>query len=680
MYDTNWMKPQSNYSNDPCMMNPENCTLGITFNIWESFSFSGELFNSGAVSKKYLMSTGGDFNAVSGEAWPGFSIYHEGLNIIGLVSTGTKVWTLSVSGQLYNNTWTQIGLRFVTPNLEDPNLALTADGLEKMGGLEMYINLEKVGQTILPDSTARGSTTWIPQPRLTADGSPNGQPVMMFGCHQNSKLKLTNKFTGFAGTDGAPALIDEAVIWNHRLPDRELPYMYGGFSPDFGNVNADQFGAMLGGVDLEDPEQAAAAQAVLQAMLMGPPTTLPPFPTRTPIPTTVQTTTLSPEEEAALKLTTTTTTQKPVETIDDLRRGILSKQNIMSSMLGTSGATQGQDPKEVEGRFSLAVVASALLTGDPENVKKWNAVENEPIHMHEGPAKTVRELENYMLAWVGSVNTSADRDGQDFKTLFFNSKDDTMRYSTKADDIVMNVDKLPLGPIRGAGEVRLSYPDYSGWEWAEAKSKWKNVKDNFTVPTGMYEGIDGCQDLPVTILTAVYNGMTYISPRRRNPVNIKSETLRIDTKVISVRTRMEPDPMDGDITTVYQCQPDSKYMQWNPVRLTLWHNEVARAKRTLLWHSDEYWEGLEVRRCVWWNDNFGVTGAWDDTPCKVVATDDEKTNCECSKFGMYAVLAELLEAPDEANGAMWILIIKWVGIILGTILLTLFIAVVFLSP
>ena len=196
----------------------------------------------------------------------------------------------------------------------------------------------------------------------------------------------------------------------------------------------------------------------------------------------------------------------------------------------------------------------------------------------------------------------------------------------------------------------------------------------------MYEGIDGCQDLPVTILTAVYNGMTYISPRRRNPVNIKSETFRIDTKVISVRTRMEPDPMDGDITTVYQCQPDSKYMQWNPVRLTLWHNEVARAKRTLLWHSDEYWEGLEVRRCVWWNDNFGVTGAWDDTPCKVVATDDEKTNCEWSKFGMYAVLAELLEAPDEANGAMWILIIKWVGIILGTILLTLFIAVVFLSP
>ena len=87
---------------------------------------------------------------------------HEGIEIVAVVSTGERVWELRVKGQLLNNTWTQIGVRFQMPDLENPNIAKLAAkgeaGLEKMGGLEMYINLEKVGHTILPDASDRGST------------------------------------------------------------------------------------------------------------------------------------------------------------------------------------------------------------------------------------------------------------------------------------------------------------------------------------------------------------------------------------------------------------------------------------------------------------------------------------------------------------------------------------------
>eukprot|EP00091_Calanus_sinicus_P006112 TRINITY_DN16717_c1_g1_i1.p1 TRINITY_DN16717_c1_g1~~TRINITY_DN16717_c1_g1_i1.p1 ORF type:complete len:107 (-),score=18.93 TRINITY_DN16717_c1_g1_i1:2-322(-) len=106
----------------------------------------------------------------------------------------------------------------------------------------------------------------------------------------------------------------------------------------------------------------------------------------------------------------------------------------------------------------------------------------------------------------------------------------------------------------------MQYPDYSGWEWEEANAKWENVKDNFTVPTGMYANIPGCREKPLTILTAVYNGLPKIAAKRRNPVTIRSKNFFIDSKVISVRTKVSSDPIVGDITDTYQCEPEEEYM------------------------------------------------------------------------------------------------------------------------
>ena len=58
-----------------------------------------------------------------------------------------------------------------------------------------------------------------------------------------------------------------------------ISYLF--LAPDFEEVDANAFNAMVGNVDLESDNQAGLAQEVLEAMLLGAPTTTPDIPTRT---------------------------------------------------------------------------------------------------------------------------------------------------------------------------------------------------------------------------------------------------------------------------------------------------------------------------------------------------------------------------------------------------------------
>ena len=52
-------------------------------------------------------------------------------------------------------------------------------------------------------------------------------------------------------------------------------------------------------------------------------------------------------------------------------------------------------------------MAAAVLGGDEDNVNKWDCV-GEMYPEKEGAPKSLREMEWYMLDYVGSVNVSAD--------------------------------------------------------------------------------------------------------------------------------------------------------------------------------------------------------------------------------------------------------------------------------
>ena len=44
-----------------------------------------------------MISTGGDYDSTLGQAVPGISIHHYGLDLIAVVSTGEDVWELKVN-------------------------------------------------------------------------------------------------------------------------------------------------------------------------------------------------------------------------------------------------------------------------------------------------------------------------------------------------------------------------------------------------------------------------------------------------------------------------------------------------------------------------------------------------------------------------------------------------------
>ena len=85
-------------------------------------------------------------------------------------------------------------------------------------------------------------------------------------------------------------------------------------APDFAGVSADAFNAMVGNVDLKSDNQAGLAQDVLEAMLLGPPTTTPAIPTRTQDPDA--TTSSSSTTTEAVATSTSTTTQAAEGKID----------------------------------------------------------------------------------------------------------------------------------------------------------------------------------------------------------------------------------------------------------------------------------------------------------------------------------------------------------------------------
>ena len=131
-------------------------------------------------------------------AYPGLSLYHEGMDIVALVSTGEDVWRLQVRGPTDNETWVNYGKKNLTfkdfflpksraevtestytihkaaayddfsgVNFIDPkNMDVKADMKNNQGGLALYVDAKLVGKSLAP----------LPRPkRLTSNSTRYGQ-------------------------------------------------------------------------------------------------------------------------------------------------------------------------------------------------------------------------------------------------------------------------------------------------------------------------------------------------------------------------------------------------------------------------------------------------------------------------------------------------------------------------
>ena len=177
--------------------------------------------------------------------------------------------------------------------------------------------------------------------------------------------------------------------------------------------------------------------------------------------------------------------------------------------------------------------------------------------------------------------------------------------------------------------------------------------------------------------------------------------------MISTQVDITPDTYDFEYDPVERCLPDLNYMTYNPIRAILYHKtpgnaRIMKRKRNLLWHSDmrrigfqddDGKEWIEVRQCAWWNEKFGTNGAWDPKYCtlieempdpqaekegkegKTIKSDDEKTICECRRFGAIGVVKELTEKYKLAGKkcSTMIRILKYAGIGVSILLSLVFI-------
>ena len=65
--------------------------------------------------------------------------------------------------------------------------------------------------------------------------------------------------------------------------------------------------------------------------------------------------------------------------------------------------------------------------------------------------------------------------------------------------------------------IRLEYPRPDRGEWKLPNQTWDNIKDTWSVPTGMFRDQPNCNDKPLTVVTTILNGYGKAAPKRRNP-------------------------------------------------------------------------------------------------------------------------------------------------------------------
>ena len=154
-----------------------------------------------------------------------------------ILSTGEDTWEVRVLGCLpTNNTWTNIALRWEQPRFNDQRSYEAAreeykDDMTKMGGLQLLINLELVGHSLLPEekdcTCSFAGCDQSNETLIECGGSSQAQdplypPTMMIGCH---KTNNTPVFRHFAG-----GVFDEVVFWNKYIPDSKKQMFLGGWS------------------------------------------------------------------------------------------------------------------------------------------------------------------------------------------------------------------------------------------------------------------------------------------------------------------------------------------------------------------------------------------------------------------------------------------------------------------
>jgi len=139
-------------ADDLCIQDPSNCPEGFAVSLFykNSFSFNPQDLEEKDLTKfkrRYILSTGGGLGS------PGVGIFLKGPYLGADLSTGNSTWSLTIKGTLPRNaTWNNIAIRWKPPvTTQEAYNNLTAEKrFDEIGGLEVFLNLDKIGHIIEP--------------------------------------------------------------------------------------------------------------------------------------------------------------------------------------------------------------------------------------------------------------------------------------------------------------------------------------------------------------------------------------------------------------------------------------------------------------------------------------------------------------------------------------------------
>ena len=631
-----------------------------------------------------MFSTGGDYDKDLGKSVPGFALYHQGLDVIAVVSTGEDVWELRVRGQLINETWTSYGIIWKKPNLDETKaLSHTA-----RGGLQMFVNKEKVGHSVMPVERP-ASGTWIELPAVAVPakdpagnpigGGVEGPPVMMFGCHYEQMEDGADVTPGFDHFH--EAIYDEMAIWNRELKinkthDESL-YFLGGYEKDLEEMTAERFAEMLLSVDMSDPDQAAAAGSMTGKLLSNQKEEEAPSasgsnnnaPTQaTPTGTGSGSGSSSGSGGLSAAISVVGVQQLPWKEQKKVQQIKLSE--TYEKLLSIDGVSDGALPKHLDKRFANVVTAAKMLSCAPENVERWKILQEDDDLA--GSSEYVEKLENFALTFMSSSNISFYDN-----TDYFNAETGEYVVHLSSEEVYMSVQKMGMDRFRMRGQnYDVGAYRYPPDKWITALENWESPYDRLVIPTEMFAETPGCLNNPVTFLYAVYPCYGDFAPLRRNAVTMTSDRFVIDSKVITVKFHVNNDTFSPSIADAELCKNIPVDMKYTPVKIKLYHKSRETARRKILHHENEIKTSIDARRCVIWNPDIGQGGAWDAEGCTTVMSEQDSTTCECSKFGSYALAAEKIERPEPKRDFTWLVVSRYIGFVVSIISLLIFVIII----
>lgn len=617
-----------NIASDACSGNPSDCDKGLSISVWEKPIFGATVFeamnNSALASKKYVLSTGGD-----SAGHPGIAIYHDGLYLVAVVSTGDEYWELKVAGPLQNNTWSNIAIRWEQPGADDGTLD------EKTGGLELFVNLKKVGHQVESESSAPAKQALDPT-------------EMMLGCHKDADNQL---YRGYNDAE-----YDELAAWTRKLPDNETLFFFGGYEANFSDIEPDKFQSMLTQVELKDPAQMAFAINILSKM-----TSTENVDPTTATPTEAASTSSSSGPTAGSPTASTTQSVQSAVQAAGVKQ-ITTMRNIMKTMTNLDNINPDMPYSGFKSAMSLLDVASNLLAED--SFPKWRGLQSKKDE--PGSAELVQNLENWLTTMAREVS--------------FTNESDVIDYAKTTDNIMVRVVKMMPDDLAKKGKY-FETPDYKHANIKPNMDEWNLPYDRAVVPTDLFADAR-CKERPVSITMQLFDTYDDVAPMKVNPATLHPREQNIlDSRVIAIHTTVDlvrnPDGLIDP--SAPDCKPDPDKLKETPVRYKLEHNIKEFSLRQLSFHSEEEQTEIKVRYCVWWNKDIGDFGAWDTTGCSLLKTTDEHTLCACDHFGTFSILAEKVEPKVVPEEKLWLTILRYVGYSLSFLCLIIYIVVIAIS-